>query len=880
MRGYGRNISIFIFIAILFQVSVVFAQEYHKPLKEKRKYYTQRLQGNAPEIDGVIKDDCWLEQGEWATRFQQFMPDNYAKPTRETEFKILYDDLNIYVAIRCFDDLDSIDIQGARRDQFRGDIVGIGFDSYHDMRSSFEFDLTAAGSKIDLTIHDKDYHTNWDPVWYGDVAFEDSAWTVEMRIPFSQLRFSDAHDQVWGMHIWRWINRNKEEDQWNVFAINTPSWVDNYGELHGISGLNKIRRIELMPYGLTSGNFYPKEEGNPFADGKDFKYNIGFDGKVGLSNNFTMDFTVNPDFGQVEADPSVLNLTAFETFYDEKRPFFLEGKTIFDFAVGGNQLFYSRRIGHQPSYSADLTGNQHANEPEETTILNALKITGKTKNGLSVGVIQSITPKETAEIDDNGNRSKQTVEPWSNYFLARVLKDYNKGNSSIGAMFTSTQRFIADEDVHLNSLATDAFTGGIDYLQRWKNRTYYLDVKTIFSQIQGEPEAILALQRNSRHYFQRPDIDHIELDTTRTSLGGFGGSIGVGKGGLGRWQYSENISWLSPGLDLNDLGYLRMTDVVSQNTELAYVVQTPTSLYRTYSVTVDQSNEWGFDGSLIMSSYEFKNSWTFKNYWKFNAYLSRVPQWQDTRLLRGGPALTLDGYWYYSAGIQSDSRKKFSYTLHSSVTKVDDDITSLFSLNPGVTLRVGNRFNMSGELTYSHNIDDTQYISTINFNDVNRYVLGRIDHDTWEMTLRANYAFTPNLILQYYVSPYISAGSFSHIKYVKDADADEYDDRFYTFSDEETVIDADNNTMAFDETHDGNADYSIGHPNFNFFEMRSNMVLRWEFTPGSTFYFVWTHGRSDYIHEPVRSLGKNADRLFSVEPQNVFMMKLNYWFSI
>ena len=364
--------------------------ENNDPLKKKRIYQTQRLNWKAPKLDGVLSDSCWLEQGSWTSGFRQFMPNNYAAPTRDTEFKILYDNLNIYAAFRCFDDPDSIEIQSSRRDIMKGDIIGIAFDSYHDLRTAYEFDITAAGCKADLSMIDKNFHFNWDAVWYGKVAYEDSAWTAEMKIPFSQLRFPDKTEHIWGLHVWRWIDRNKEEDQWNVFHIDATSWPDNFGELHGIRGLQKKRRIELLPYSLFSQDIYPREAGNPFTDGSDFEYNLGLDGKIGLSSNFTMDFTINPDFGQVEADPSVLNLTAFETFYDEKRPFFLEGKSIFDFTINGNQLFYSRRIGHRPGYSPTLGTNEYAKSPQETTILNALKITGKTQNGLSMGVIQSI----------------------------------------------------------------------------------------------------------------------------------------------------------------------------------------------------------------------------------------------------------------------------------------------------------------------------------------------------------------------------------------------------------------------------------------------------------------------------------------------------------
>ena len=208
---------------IVILVCIIFSQGWYNvnagPEKGKRKYSLERLIGEEPEIDGNLADKCWLNQGEWATNFKQFLPKNAALPRRDTEFKILYDDNNLYAAFRCFDDLDSIVVQSSRRDDMKGDIIGIAFDSYHDLRTAYEFDLTAAGSKADLSMIDKNFLFNWDAVWDGKVAFEDSAWTAEMKIPLSQLRFPDKKEHIWGLHVWRWIDRNKEEDQWNVFQL-------------------------------------------------------------------------------------------------------------------------------------------------------------------------------------------------------------------------------------------------------------------------------------------------------------------------------------------------------------------------------------------------------------------------------------------------------------------------------------------------------------------------------------------------------------------------------------------------------------------------------------------------------------------------------------
>ncbi len=361
-----------------------------------------RLTTQPPVIDGKLNDVCW-KTGKWATHFTQFVPKEKGKPSQRTELKILYDNKNIYVAIRAFDTHpDKIQKIAGARDDMAGDMVGVNFDSYDDDQTGFEFDLTAYGQKIDLVLTNPSATDfSWNPVWEGKVGYEDSAWVAEMKIPFSQLRYSSDSVQTWGLHCWRWINRIKEEDDWEVQTLTGPGMLYNFGELKGIKDLSKSRRIEIMPYTLGKLNTFKKEPGNPFADkGRAWAGNLGLNAKVGLTSNFTLDMAVNPDFGQVEADPSVMNLTAFETFYDEKRPFFVEGKNLFDYNIDDINLFYSRRIGHAPSYQVVPGDSQYVKSPDQTTILSAVKISGKTSKNLSLAVMQSLTSREFATISD------------------------------------------------------------------------------------------------------------------------------------------------------------------------------------------------------------------------------------------------------------------------------------------------------------------------------------------------------------------------------------------------------------------------------------------------------------------------------------------------
>jgi len=525
-----------------------------------------------------------------------------------------------------------------------------------------------------------------------------------------------------------------------------------------------------------------------------------------------------------------------------------------------------------------LGDNEYSKLPEVSTILNAVKLSGKSRNGLSVGVLQSITSKETGEIQTPAGIREQTVEPMSNYFVTRVLKDFDKGNTSIGGILTSTNRFISDS--HLNYLNKNAYTAGFDVIHYLKDKTYFVDVKSIFSQINGDKEAIYELQQNSRHYYQRPDADYLDLDSTRTQLAGTGGHLEIGKGGNGKWRFSERVSWRSPGLDLNDLGFMRTTDKINQQTRLSYVVQKPNKLFRNYSLSLTQSFEWDFGGNLIEKEFNTFNNLNFINNWVFHFSCFKSLDEVDNRILRGGPAMKLKGRNIYSFGIHSDSRKNLYYTLHSTYIDYDDKVSTYFRPSVGVTLRLGTRFNFSGNVSYTDNLKDMQYVTTESFGNENRYILGRIDQKTISLIFRADICLTPDFTIQYYGSPYISSGKYSYFKRVTNPIADEYYDRFHTLSGTELVYNQNDNNYFVDENLDGSFDYFFDRPDFNFQEFRSNLVLRWEYKPGSTFYFVWTHGRSDYVNENVVSFNKNFYKLIDIKPQNILMVKINYWFTI
>ena len=869
-----------IFIVSLFLVSGAKAKDNPKDTtsnqvaKPVRVYNTTRLSTAKPVIDGKLDDDCW-KTGEWGGNFTQWIPKEGAKPSQKTQFKILYDDKNLYVAIRAFDtEPGKISRKAGRRDELIGEQAGVNFDSYHDHRTGFEFDVTAAGQKTDLILtNPTDGDFNWNAVWYAKTGLEDSAWVAEYEIPLSQLRYSKDKEQVWGMHVWRWIDRLSEESDWEPQSSTSAGMLYQFGELHGIKDLPKSRRIEIMPYTLAKLKTFEKVPQNPFAkNGHSLMGNVGLDAKIGLSSNFTADLTVNPDFGQVESDPSVMNLTAFETFYEEKRPFFLEGKNIFKFELGDANLFYTRRIGHTPVYRPELGANQYLDYPDNASILSAVKISGKSKKGLAVGILQSLTAGENAQLSTNGIKKDLRVEPLTSYTVGRVQQDFNEGTTVLGGIFTATNRFI--NDPYLEFQNKNAFTGGVDLLHQWNQKEFYVDAKIVGSTINGSAEAIQNLQLSSARYYQRPDVDYLHYDPNRTQLSGQGGRVKIGKGSKGLWRYSGEINWRSPGLDLNDIGFMQKADLISQSANLSYFVNKPVSIFRTYTVALSQNNNWDYGFNYLYSILSFSSYFEFLNHWAVSQSVDYMNKGLDNNILRGGGSMLLPALWKGSLSIHSDYAKKFQVRLAANQATAQNDNSRNSYVEATATVIPYNVLKLSVSLNYSDNMDNLQYVETKILNNSNKYILAHLNQKTLGATFRIDYNITPEISLQYYGSPFASVGKYSRLKEVTDPRADAYSDRF-------SIL----NTQLSDNTYqvaasNGNPAYSIANPDFTFTQFRSNLVFRWEYRPGSQLFFVWGNERTGSKNESSSKVGKAMTQLKDVSPTNIFLIKLSYWFSL
>lgn len=861
----------------------------------EKKRYKARETVTAPVIDGIPDEEIW-NNGNWAGDFTQFEPFEGRKPSQPTEFNLLFDNNYIYVAFKAYDSApDSIVNRITRRDQADGDQVGISFDSYNDKRTGFTFIVSSAGVKLDL-IHANDgmnEDLTWDPIWHVKTALFDWGWSAEMKIPFTQLRFDNKSADVWGLEVFRNIYRHNETNFWQHIPRNASGLVHNFGIVDGLQNVSPRKILDITPYAVAAYDSYEKEEGNPFATGKDFRPSIGLDAKVGITNNLTLDLTVNPDFGQVEADPSEVNLSAYETFFAEQRPFFIEGRNITSFKCGIGDgdlsydgLFYSRRIGRQPQGRAVTEENEFARIPRNVRILGAAKITGKTNNGWSVGILESLTQESLAEIDNNGVRTTQSVEPMTNYLVGRVQKDINEGNTIIGGMVTNTWRDlqsdrIADGSTLLN-LHRSATTGGIDFTQYFSDRNWIFSMAAAASLVTGSSEAIYNTQISSRHLFQRPDAGYVTADSTLKSLSGYGGNFQIGKMG-GKWVFSFFTLWKSPGFETNDVGYMVKADDIMNILWSQYRINEPFSIFHRIRFNTNHWTKFDFGGTYLGYGGNINIYTQYRNLWSTSINSSWNSEGISNNLLRGGPAMKTPGSAGVNFSINSSDRKKLTISLFGSGRRYNDDEeehSRNHSLGMSATWRPADNLRFSLSPSWSQSRTNLQYVGTRDFEGEKRYLFGSIERTTVSMSLRVNYNITPDISIQYWGQPYLASGKYSRFRMITETPmAESYKERYSLFEVNQITTVGDN--YHIDENIDGNGDYSFENPNFSFDEFLSNLVVRWEFVPGSTLFLVWSQTRSAYSPVGEFILEDNLNNLFAGQkPYDVFLLKFSYRFGL
>ena len=806
----------------------------------------------APVIDGKDADEVWRDAPP-ITAFTQWQPTEGQKPRFPTEAKVAYDAANLYVFVRAFDPHpDSIIKLLERRDSFTpSDMIWLFVDSYHDRRTGYEFGVNAAGVKIDQAIYDDGHEDNaWDAVWDVATTVDSLGWTAEFRIPLSQIRYGASRDHVFGFTIDRDIYRYNERVVWPVLSQSKAGFASQLGTLDGLENLEAPRRLEALPYALTKNATDIRH--NRFTTKSSIT--LGGDLKYRVAPNITLDATINPDFGQVESDPAVLNLTAYESFFDERRPFFVAGRGLFRFDVNcsavncsNEGLYYSRRIGRTP----ELAGTYGDTLPlEPTTILGAAKLLGQSSRGFTFGLLNATTDRVTSPGDT-------TFAPRTNYAVARVRQDFRAGNSSVGAIVTAVNRGM--DRWTSPYLTNDAYAGAVDFRHRFLSETYEVSGSLDRSRTSGSKAAIAALQTDAVHFYQRPDAG-LRLDSSRTMLGGDAEELKFGKVGGRHLMFESAYQRRSAGFEINDLGFLRRADQQSWNTWMGYFDRREHLFYKRFQLNNNWWQYWTTNGLPLEAAYNTNMHVTLRNNWGWHmgGTVGQLGTTYDDRAARGGPAIRQSADVAPWLSINGDDRRVLVPYMSFNYFRGENGRNSSSSLSPGFDYKLAGRFSSGFSVGWSHNITDNQWYGNFDRTDGRHYTFAHLDQTTTSATLRLNYTFTPTVSLQAYLQPFVSKGTYTDVRQLSSTPrASAYGDRYATFSD--TAV-----------TNDPGG--------FNFKQLQSNIVFRWEYMPGSTLFLVWNEGRQGSADAAgTKNFREEVDDLLRLHPANTFLIKASYW---
>jgi len=809
----------------------------------------------APVIDGKDDDAVW-RVAPAASGFKMWRPTEGKdpRPGFKTEAKIGYDASNLYVFVRAFDPHpDSIITLLERRDTYTSsDMIWVFVDSYRDRRTGYEFGVNAAGVKMDMAIYDDGNEDSaWDAVWDVATHIDSLGWTAEYRIPLSQMRYSSDKSHIFGFLIDRNIYRYSERVSWPLLRQSKPGFVSQFGALEGMDDLETPRRMEAVPYVVTKQATEVID--NRFTNKS--RVSMGGDVKYRIAPSVSLDATINPDFGQVESDPSVLNLTAYESFFDERRPFFVAGQGLFRRDINcsavncnGENLFYSRRIGRTPT----LAGTYGDTVPlQPTTILGAGKLIGRFPTGLTVAMMDAVTKRAASPGDT-------TFEPTTNFTVIRATQDMRKGNSAIGAMLTAVNRRM--DEWSSPYMTSDAYAGALDFRHKFFKNSYEISGALDYSRVRADARAMRDLQQNAVHYYQRPDAD-LPLDTNRTLLTGDAEELSIGKVGGKHFMFNSAYSRRSPGFEVNDMGYLQRADQQSWSTWGGFFDRQERYFYKRFQWNWNWWQYWTTKSLPLEAATNTNMHITFKNNWGWHmgGTLGQLGTVYDDRAARGGPAVRADRYlspWLFIIG---DDRRSVVPNFNLNYNRSNGGRSHAVSYGPGVDLKLMGRFSSSLSMNHSHNIRDNQWYGLKSDTlGVDQYTFARLDQTTTSATMRLNYTFTPNVSLQAYAQPFVSKGTYTSVKQLSATPrAKAYDDRYAPFADSSVTNDP---------------------GGFNFKALQSNLVFRWEYAPGSTLFAVWNHGRQGYDGTAgTKSFEGDVRDLFSLHPSNTFLIKMSYW---
>jgi len=842
------------------------------------------------KIDGKLTENIWGAKP--VTNFTQLEPDEGKPAKQKTKVWVAYDESYLYIAAKLYDtNANLIDKALMRRDNLvESDWFFAYLDTYNDDRNGYFFAVNAGGSISDGTYYNDNWQdASWDGIWDSDVNIEDDGWSLEIKIPFAQLRFKESNNMIWGINFSRIIKRDGEKVYYKMVPKKESGFISHFPDLIGIKGIKQKQRIEALPYIVEKASYLIHDKKDPFYKNKQYQTSVGADFKIGIGSNFNLDATVNPDFGQVEVDPAVVNLSAFETFYEEKRPFFIEGKNTFNFGTrglknnwnfnfGDPNLFYSRRIGREPQGRITSSYN-FVDRPRETRILGAAKLTGKFNDSWSLGLISAATERTYATLDNNGKQTEEEIEPFTHYGTLRSLKQFNNGNQGFGIMLTSVNRDLRTNNLK-NSLAKQAYTFGFD---GWSfldtSNTYVLSGYLVGSYIDGTKNLITSLQKKSYRYFQRPDATYSILDTTLSSLKGIYSRVTLEKQ-KGNFYVNASLGTVTPGFENNDLGFQWSADKIYGHFILGYRWFKPDIIFRRKFLYGVHSRIYDYEGNLKNNLYMMYSYFELLNYYGISFDAWYYTDYFSTEITRGGPLVKSPQTFIANLSLSSDRRKNFVFGISGGYLK-----NKLGGYSRSITLRTewkpNTQLSLSFEPFYQVKLNKQQWVG--NFEDslaVNtygkRYVFSDLNQKTLSASIRMNWSFTPTLSLQVYLQPLIAIGKYSQFKELakpKTMQANIYGKKGSTI-----YYNEENKTYEVDPDGNGKAkSFKIYNPDFNYKSLRGTIVLRWEVLPGSIFYLVWTQDRTNFLNPGNLKLTRDFSNLLDSESNNIFLAKFSYW---
>jgi hypothetical protein len=831
--------------------------------------------GGQVRLDGHLDEAVWAEARP-ITDFIQKEPVEGGSPSYPTDVRIVYSTEALYVGVRVAADPQAIQAPMSRRDDVeQAEYVMISLDTYHDLRTAYAFGVTASGVRVDRYYPSDDennYDSGFDPVWDAAASIGATGWTAELWIPFSQLRFRDADQMVWGLNVTHSIPALDERDYWSPVPRTMRAWASHFGELRGIAAVGAPHRLEAAPYtASTSKVLGSRDPVNPFEHAVDFKQRAGADMRVGFGPTLTLDAAVNPDFGQIDADPAVVNLTAFETFFSERRPFFLTGS---DLISKENNFFYSRRIGAHPQGPAS---GDYVDYPDTSTIVAAGKLTGKLSPRTSIGVLTATTHEEAAHTSTAGFISRAAVAPPTTYTAGRVQREFGSQGSTLGVEMTETHRFMSASDPLASFFVRNAFTVDGDALMRFKDRTYQVNASLGMSYLKGQAAAIDLKQRSNVRYFQRPDGPAGRYDPTRTTLGGMEARLGIDKIGGRHWLWGVNAGADSPELETNELGRLNDSSDIPVGGYIRYRETEPGKIFRAYSIELSTNRTYDYDTTLgPRVNYSTSESITWPNFWLTNFNFAVGQRGMDQRLTRGGPAMQTPQSWNADFYIRNSTARQFRWNAEIyHLENEDDDLTEQYEA--GVSMRPAPPWQLSINPTYRHEVLHSQYVSTLEggrpetYGD--RFIFGFIDRTTLSAQLRFSYTFRPDLNLDVYTEPFAASGryfGFGELAAPRTRSLRMYGQNgigLERLADGSYIV------------TDGDARFPMSNFDFNVRSFRSNVVLKWEWRPGSLLYVVWQQNRARSIDDGSHVGPHDLLDSLSAPGDNVFAVKISYWLS-